>query len=338
LAINKGNSTVSGIVIRNGVFLTNGRNGAGIGAGFGSGGFSTVGSLVIAGGDVSAHGGSDSAGIGAGVARDGLSVVHNLTLANGSLLVTGVSGCGSSSTGVVRLLNFAPGFTVSLDCSVFDGCFGGSTIISGTGSLRAITNSPTFIDEAWDRESDFHAMSFYGQYRSPSFVEDWAARPLLHLRAISTHRTDVYTLTFQLTGSSVNYSASAEFDSSEVMGVVITLDYPGLYTIDLQGRSGFSERLCVGAVSVFEVGREEAFFEDVEICRAVPPTSETQAGLIIGVSIAAGLMLIVSATLLVRIWRTPNPIESRISKPDARPGSLDSPLYGSGDGAAAAFV
>jgi hypothetical protein len=274
----------------NGRFDVEGINdGAGIGAGPGQAGRSTVDFLVIKGGIITSKG--THAGIGVGSLNwSNTSRVNVLTIGGANISTQGLYGFRATQV-------FFAGHDLAFSCSASgDVCVSASnTVLTGL-SVNATTNSPAFGHGNWKIARD---VTFYGQYSVRSLMEGFQGIPFIHIVNVSAPR--IGGLLFSIQNGA--YQGTVPFSET---GFILSLPSPGVYHIAVARRDTGRAigELCVDGHD-FAVEGKETFFTDAAMCRGVrspdftiPESTnpgndhELSIALIVIVSLVVGLCVI----------------------------------------------
>jgi hypothetical protein len=253
---------------------------AGIGAANGWFGQSLVHNIVINGGHFRAYG-NHAAGIGAGYDSLGNSTIDSLIVRNGNLYASGITGIGSDPWGQVKRLEIdgTEGGAVQLDCHATSHfCFNASVIVAKEAWLVAHTNTTTFIDPVYHTGTTFDSIHITGFYTVPSTKDSFGQARLLHFGKLSGLVPGENTLT--LTREGGTYTRSAPFNGSHVVGVTLSVNEPGTYKAVLTPGNGANLHLCLNGAKTgdsFTVGASgETFVEKVGPCGS--GTDDSQSG------------------------------------------------------------
>jgi hypothetical protein len=301
----EGSSIVQSLVVLNGSYTATAQNAAGIGSGFAQNERSVVSELVIVDGLYVLDVNDVAAGLGAGVGDLGVSTVTNLTVMSGSIFTKGKVGIGAAFLGEVdRLLLVNGTGSLYIDCHVSEWwCLSANSIGSGPGAVRAITDSMTFFDSEWPT-CDFNKTEFFGMYRSQSLEDGFTNVRFLHF-ANTALDPEPFTLTFSLlANASLNYSRVVEYDTREAQGLLISLKEPGAYQVGVEFDGRFIDALCAPGEKSFRVAQGETFVEEVSFC-VVPPTIETgiSAGEWAGIAIGIAVVIFGLLVFIGLLWK-----------------------------------
>jgi hypothetical protein len=270
-------------------------DGPGIGTANGWMGTSHIGTLTIDGGHIHATG-HWAAGVGAGNNTMGDSTIENLIVRYGRLIVTGDVGFGSTAGGTVHRLEFdgSPTDIIHVECiSASRWCFNATTVVMRNAWMTAMTNTPTFIDPVWGAGSSFGEMDFIGRYRVRGTTRDsFGTAPLLHIGAIEGFDDDdMYTLDVRKVG--VEGRRSFQFNGTEVVGFIFSIDGAGTYEIAVGHHTNADVKLCPdGGEKDFVCGPDETLFKVAAQCGS-HKAPELSAGAKAAISI--GVITIVAA-------------------------------------------
>jgi hypothetical protein len=140
-----GNSTVGSVTILSGNLSVSGTDGAGIGSGHGIHGSSTVGSITVKGGTITAIG-LNGAGIGSGFTERGNSSVQDVRIENGIINARGTVGAGIGSGCSISTGNSVVGSVTILFGEIFASGNSGAGIGAGFSYFGNSTVTSVVVD------------------------------------------------------------------------------------------------------------------------------------------------------------------------------------------------
>jgi hypothetical protein len=285
-----GNSSIGQLTLRgdNSLSAVAVLDGAGIGAANGWFGTSMVGALVIDGGEYVAVG-DHAAGIGAGFDSGGNSTVANLVLRNGVVRTVGIVGIGSSPYGQVQRLEIdgSDYGVVELEChSSSQYCLNGTLIAAAYAHIIATTNTSTFIDPVYGSDTDFGELHLSGFYRVKSLKDSFGSAVLLHFGQIDGRGTGLHQIAVVRQESA--YSRTVNFDGQSVVGLTLSVEMRGSYTVTMT-HNGKQKELCPNGnkESIFIVGAGETFVPRVAECGSeIEDVKKLSDGAKVGIAMA----------------------------------------------------
>jgi hypothetical protein len=137
---------------------------------------------------------------------------------------------------------------------------------------------------------------FYGQYRLIDPHEEVLGNlSMIQFSGLDSLRGGVHQLVF-VHGS--GYSKRVGYYGSEMSGLIISVDAPGNYEVEVYTHDGDPEgKLCHGLSSVFRAGADPSLFDNVELCGWLAQL--TLEGII---GIGAALIVAVLVIIFGVIW------------------------------------
>jgi hypothetical protein len=249
-------SFITSIEILGGDFdLTAKGSGAALGSGSvpGNSESAGVGILVINGGRFNV-----SATSGAGVGT-----VDSLDISDANITVrSGGVGIGNTDALVFRgvsVVDCRPGVSKCITADSID----------VNGSVGGLTSTLTFFpsDESITVST---GADIFVRYRAVSDRESLSV-PALHFGRI----LGLSNLGYELTFANAFSNKTVSYASSEAIGVMVSLEFPGNYSVEFTA-SNANGRLCNGSRAFFLVDDGDAFVSEAVVCGWVPQTATKQ--------------------------------------------------------------
>jgi hypothetical protein len=241
-------------------------------------------------------------GIGSGEVQTGSNAVSHIgkmELWNGTFVTQGFVGIGATPRGTVGQLVFGhgPSSHVEIDCgSVRPFCFSATAMSINEGSVRATANTTYMIDPLDAHGATFRGGKFVGTYKVHSQREHIYGSPMIHITSLDLPR-NFYTL---LVSQGPGGTFTVPFDSGSEKGLLLGVPAPGHYEIEVRQLIGDSSegKLCHGTTGKFEVGNDEAVFDNVLLCSEVKASAALSPGAKAAVSISVIVVVAVAAFLV----------------------------------------
>jgi hypothetical protein len=257
---------------------------------------------VIEGGTFNLVGLNFGSGIGSGEVETGSSAVSHIgkmELWNGTFVTQGFVGIGATPLGTVGELVFGRGASshVEVNCgAVRPFCFSATSMSINEGSVRATSNTTYMIDPLDAHGARFTGGTFVGTYRGHSEREHIYGSPMIHMTDIELTRNS-YTL---LVSHGYGEPVRVPFDSAAEKGLLLGVPAAGHYEIEVRQLIGdvSDGKLCHGTNSKFDVGNDEAVFDNVRLCSEAEARGALSPGGKAGVSIAVIVVVAVAAFLV----------------------------------------
>jgi hypothetical protein len=255
-------------------------NGVGIGTGCSSSGNSTIVTLWIQGGNISATGGSDGgAGIGTGI---GNSTIKNLTLMGGTVITSGTfAGIGPSAAATIDFVGLSGTLILSCHAREPDSCIKASSIAVGNGSVHIETMGDRLFGTVPDRDGPLNLTIIYGSAMSTS-QEPLSGLELtfVHVGNISLPCCDSWDI--RVFGDSSEVYIANEF--VPVRGFVQSVPGEGSYSM-LVKNGEYAGHLCpMDADCSFNIHSDHWFFPQVHFVEIPPTSTDAFTGSIQGLS------------------------------------------------------
>jgi hypothetical protein len=257
---------------------------------------------VIEGGTFRLVGTKFGSGIGSGEVQTGsnaASHIGRMELWNGTFVTQGFVGMGATPLGTVGELVFGHGASshVEVDCgAVRPFCFSATSMSINQGTVRATANTTYMIDPIDAHGARFTGGWFVGTYRGHSLREHIYGSPMIHLTSIEL-KQNFYIL---VVSPAAGEGFTVRFDSGWEKGLLLGVPAAGSYEIEVRQLIGDTSEgnLCHGTKRKFEVGNDEALFDNVMLCSEAASRGALTPGGKAGVSIAV-IVVVAAAALLV---------------------------------------